>query len=128
MSQTHQSIYHLVPEGYYNQQPPTQPYFPENFAGEGFVHCTAEPALLVEIANTFFVNLTEQLLVLEIDPARLTVPLKFEPPIPPPGTDTLTTPDTDTLFPHIYGAVDRLAIIGIYPLQRDKSGRWQWNR
>ena len=128
MDHSPQVIYHLVSAGYYQQQPSDQPYTPENFAREGFVHCTAELALLVEIANTFFINLPDQLLVLEISPPHLTAPLKFEPPIPPAGTENTPGPDADVLFPHIYGPVNRDAIIDVYPLQQNESGRWQWNR
>jgi len=123
-----QPIYHLVPAGYYQAQPVDRPYYPETFAREGFIHCTAGADLLVEIANVYFDTLSGDLLVLEIDPQRLTAPLKFEPPIPPPGQNstrnTSLRAGSNLLFPHIYGPLDREAIINCFALQRDEAGRW----
>ena len=119
-----QPIFHLVPADYYHSQPQDQPYRPATFAQEGFVHCTAGADLLVEIANTYFDSLPGQLLVLEIDPQCLTAPLKFEPPIPPPEQAS-AGPAVSTLFPHIYGPLNRDAIIKCFALQRNDAGQWQ---
>ena len=124
-----QPVYHLVPAGYYRAQAPSRPYKPPAFDQEGFIHCTAGVDLLIEIANTYFKALPEDLLVLEVDPRRLTAPLKYEPPIPPPGqnstNDTASHAGTNLLFPHIYGLLNRKAIIDTFALQRDEVGRWQ---
>lgn len=130
------SIYHLVPAGYFQAQSLDQPYKPQTFDEEGFIHCTSGTDKLIEIANTYFDALPEDLLVLEIDPQRLTVPLKYEPPIHPTGQDPMlpkhrplsqeqTPPDSEILFPHIYGLLNREAIIDNFSLQRDETGRWQ---
>lgn len=121
-------IYHLTPASYYRQQPLDQPYQPAAFAEEGFIHCTAGAAKLIEIANLYFAALQDELLALEIDPARLAVPLIFEPPIPPKATRATTPrrqPDPNTLFPHIYGPLNRPAIVACFPLARDATGQWQ---
>jgi uncharacterized protein (DUF952 family) len=116
------SIYHLVPAQYYEAQPAGQPYRPETFDQEGFIHCTADLPLLVKIANLYFTSLPDGLLVLEIDTARLDAPLKFEAPISPPGETS--THDPETLFPHIYGPLNRAAIVRIFPLARNEAGQW----
>jgi energy-coupling factor transport system ATP-binding protein len=71
----------------------------------------------------------DELLALEIDPARLVVPLIFEPPILPHKTTKTDAPnpqpDPNTLFPHIYGPLNRPAIIACFPLERDATGQWQ---
>ena len=122
-------IYHLTPAGEYHGQPDEAAYQPASFAEEGFVHCTAGATMLLEVANAFFAGLIGELLVLEIDPSRLAAPLKFEPPIPPAGSsdsrETAFNPDPDTLFPHIYGPLNRQAIKRIFALQRDPAGRWR---
>ncbi|HXW00805.1 MAG TPA: DUF952 domain-containing protein, partial [Anaerolineae bacterium] len=76
-------IYHLTPASIYYRQPENQPYQTETLAQEGFIHCTAGAEKLIEVANTYFADLQDNLLVLEVDPARLTAPLLFEPPILP---------------------------------------------
>ncbi len=128
MENSSQPIYHLTPAGYYNTQPQDQPYRPETFAQEGFIHCTAGTEMLVEVANAFFDTLLESLLALEIDPQRLTAPLQFESPIPPtgqaPADEETFAPDPDLLFPHIYGPLNREAIVDCFVLQRGQSGRW----
>lgn len=121
-------IYHLTPASYYHRQPLDQPYRPAMFAEEDFIHCTAGVLKLVEIANTFFATLQDELLVLEIDPARLASPLIFEPPILPLQAKVSPVPnpppDLDSLFPHIYGPLNRQAIIACFSLERDSIGRW----
>jgi uncharacterized protein (DUF952 family) len=123
-------IYHLTPARIYYSQPENQPYQTETLAQEGFIHCTAGAEMLIEVANTYFANLQDDLLVLEIDPAQLTAPLLFEPPIlpivAPVSTADLTPTHQNTLFPHIYGPLDRQAITACFSLQRDETGRWEY--
>jgi len=123
------SIFHLVPAVYYHHQPTDRPYLPAAFDEEGFIHCTGEVETLLRVANAFFAGLEGELLVLEIDPTRLSAPLKYEPAIPPAQTGSVGepafTPEPDRLFPHIYGPLDRQAIGRIVALRRDPAGRWQ---
>ena len=122
-----QPIYHLVPADYYHHQPENKSYLPETFADEGFIHCTAGQEMLIEIANRYFGAFSGNLLALHIDPQQLTSPLKFEPPIPPPR-ETPAGPysQSDVLFPHIYGPLNREAILGCVSLQRDEAGHWSF--
>ncbi|MCB0214399.1 MAG: DUF952 domain-containing protein [Anaerolineae bacterium] len=118
-------IYHLTPLHYYNAQPQDRPYQPALFDQEGFIHCTAGADVLLQIANAFFLDLDEPLLVLEIDPDRLTAPLKFEPPASPKSAESDFIPDPDILFPHIYGPLNHEAIKNSFTLQRSPEGHWQ---
>jgi uncharacterized protein (DUF952 family) len=122
-------IYHLTPGSDYHGQSDDTTYQPASLAEEGFIHCTAGAAILLEVANAFFAGLTGELLALEIDPSRLAAPLKFEPPMPPAGSfdSSMVTfnPDPETLFPHIYGPLNRQAIKRIFALRRDPAGQWQ---
>jgi uncharacterized protein (DUF952 family) len=122
---TYEPIYHLVPARYYEAQPTAQPYLPDSFEQEGFIHCTAELPLLLKIANLYFAELPDTLLVLEIDPARLDSPLKFEAPLPPATAPAEASPhDPEQLFPHIYGPLNREAIGRVFPLVRNEAGHW----
>lgn len=125
MNNPSKPIYHLTPADHYHRQPRNNPYLPETFADEGFIHCTAGQEMLIEVANRYFNTFTGDLLALLIDPQHLTSPLKFEAPIPPPG-EAPTEPyaQSDILFPHIYGPLNREAIADCVTLQRDESGRW----
>jgi uncharacterized protein (DUF952 family) len=120
-------IFHLTPAVYYQAQPVDQPYVPATFAQEGFIHCTAGEERLLQVANHYFVNLPGELLALELDPARLTAHLVFEPPISQ-QTQQLGQPayaaTPTVLFPHLYGPLNRQAIVGCIVLQRDVTGRW----
>ena len=84
--------------------------------------------MLITVANCYFADLLDALLALHINPARLTSPLKFEPPIPPPGVAPTPANSDTPLFPHIYGPLNRDAITAIITLQRDAAGRWAWPR
>jgi hypothetical protein len=118
-------LYHLTPASYYDSQPSDQPYRPAGFASEGFVHCASGASLLLQVANHYFSGLTEALLVLQIEPGRLNVPLKYEPPLAPAtaGREAATW-DNQILFPHIYGPINRQAIVACFALPRDLAGRW----
>ncbi len=121
-------IYHLVPVAYYEAQPQNKAYQPETFAQEGFIHCATGVEMLLEVANVYFATLAESLLVLEINPQHLTTSLKFEPPIHPtnqPFEDEADfVPESETLFPHIYGLLNREAIVNTFTLDRDELGLW----
>jgi uncharacterized protein (DUF952 family) len=122
-------IYHLTPADYYHRQPKHQSYTPATFFQEGFVHCTSGETMLLEVANRYFADFQESLLALQIDPAKLTAPLKFEPPIRPSQAPPLPNYSTQEacpiLFPHIYGPIERAAIKHRLTLSRDvKTGLW----
>lgn len=118
-------IYHLTPVTFYQQQPADQPYRPATLEAEGFIHCTMGLDLLVEIANMFYAELDDGLLVLEVNPAKLAAPLKFEAPIPPANAPDEAPPvDPDIKFPHIYGPINRAAIVRTLQLTRDKANQW----
>lgn len=123
-----QPIYHLVGAAEYQAQPPDQPYAPGSLRQEGFIHCTAEKSLLIEVANAFFADPGVELLVLVIDPQRLTARLVFEPPASPvyASEQTSFNPPPQTLFPHLYGPLNREAVLDIFALAREINGHWCW--
>ena len=64
-------------------------------------------------ANRFYADASE-LLVLHIDPSRLTSPLKAE------------AAGSGELFPHIYGPLNRDAVVSARTLERDEAGKWSF--
>lgn len=116
---TTDTILHIVPAAYFNAQPPDQPYLPEAFAADGFIHCTKEPEIMLGIANRFYKNVKGDVLVLVIDPAKVTAEVKWEPPAHPDGT---APSGGEPLFPHIYGGLNRDAIVAIRAAARAADG------
>lgn len=80
---------------------------PESLAQVGFVHLSA-PHQVHLPANRIFSGRTD-LLLLHVDPAALTSPLRWEPGVP-------TDPES-MLFPHLYGPLPVEAVIDVtsYP-------------
>jgi uncharacterized protein (DUF952 family) len=101
-------IYHLVTRETWEAAEPG-PYRAESLATEGFIHCSHSHQV-AWAANRFY-GQQENLLVLCIDSARLTSPLREE------------AVDSGEMFPHIYGPVDRSAVVEVRPLQRG-DGQW----
>ncbi|HTU90711.1 MAG TPA: DUF952 domain-containing protein [Gemmataceae bacterium] len=106
------TIYHLVLRRFWEENA-DQPYRPDSLAGEGFIHCSfAEQA--ARSANRFYAEAAD-LLLLHIDPERLTSPLREE------------ASDTGESFPHIYGPLNRDAVVAVEALSRGSDGLWQFS-
>jgi uncharacterized protein (DUF952 family) len=82
---------------------------PASLDAEGFIHCST-PRQVVATADRLFGG-TGDLLLLVVDPARLTAPLRHE-----AATDVADT------FPHIHGPLNADAIIGTAVLREGPGG------
>jgi uncharacterized protein (DUF952 family) len=111
-------VYHLAPSSALRRDLRGDTYAPPSLAAEGFIHCTATPALTLQVAIDYFAKLAEPLLVLAIDPAKLRARLVFEAPAPIAGGGTAHLASGVT-FPHLYGALDLAAVVGAAELRRD---------
>lgn len=105
-------IYHLVPAERWRSWPATESYLPAEYDADGFVHCTQGDDLMLQVANRFYQQQPGEFLLLVLDPDVLTSPLIWEQP-----EDTLAP-----LFPHIYGPINREAIVGERSLLRAADG------
>jgi uncharacterized protein (DUF952 family) len=105
-----ETIYHLTPAAYFNAFSPDQEYVPEPFAKEGFIHCTRGADLLAYVANNFYRKEPGEFVMLVIEVDALRSPLKYE---------ALGTPAP---FPHIYGPLNRDAIVEIVKMPRAADG------
>jgi uncharacterized protein (DUF952 family) len=106
------TIYHLAPARRWGGWPADEPYLPAQYAADGFVHCTAGDELMLEVANRFYHEVAGDFVLLVIDPERLTSPLRWE-----RSTDGLAK-----LFPHIYGPIDRSAVVEVRAVRRAADG------
>lgn len=114
-------ILHLISAAEFQALAAAEPIQPASLASEGFIHCTSTPEVLLTVANKFYQAVPGDFLVLEVDPARVTAPLKFEAPAPPaPPGDPLA----GQLFPHLYGPLNRDAIVGVRAAVRAVNGRF----
>jgi uncharacterized protein (DUF952 family) len=100
--------FHLVPKAYFDALDLARDYTPRDFAREGFIHCTDGAAEMARTANRYYQSNPEPFYYLTIDKARVRAPMRYD--------------DAAKIYPHIYGALNRDAIIAIRPARRDANG------
>ncbi|MGQ9903808.1 MAG: DUF952 domain-containing protein [Anaerolineae bacterium] len=134
-------ILHLIAEETWDQLAPDQPYAPESLQTEGFIHCTVGDALLIQVANAMYRSEPGAFLVLDIDERKVLAEVRWEAsPHPAAITAEPTAPEaaaeyglpdvttarapasTRTIFPHIYGPLNRDAIVGVRRAIRAADG------
>lgn len=79
----------------------------------GFIHCSKVEQVLA-VANRLFVG-ESSLLLLEIDPEKLSAELKYE-----DGGD-----GDGEFYPHLYGPLELEAVVRVFELTRDSEGLFQ---
>ncbi|MCX6049889.1 MAG: DUF952 domain-containing protein [Chloroflexi bacterium] len=102
-------IYHMLPAVVWAQQADTETYTAETLASEGFIHCTGQPERLIWVANRFYRQQATDFLILCIEPTRVQAEIKWE-------------QADQHLFPHIYGPLNRDAIVNVIKFPRDAAG------
>ena len=118
-------ILHLVARADWEAAPADQPYRAPSLNSEGFIHATQDDALMLQVANAFYKDRPGEFVVLEIDEGRLTSEVKWEAPagaMPPEAGLSDVVPPAAPLFPHIYGPINRDAIVGVRLMMRDAGG------
>lgn len=106
-------IYHLVPQAVWAAAPTDQPYTPADYEREGFIHCTQGEAQVAVVANRYYRHDARVWLVLIIDEDAVVPAIKYE-----PGRD-------GQLYPHIYGPLNRDAVITSQVMPRDPDGSFK---
>jgi uncharacterized protein (DUF952 family)/GNAT superfamily N-acetyltransferase len=86
---------------------------------EGFAHCSTEHQM-VDVANKYYRG-TRDMVLLNIDPDKLTSPLKFEPPAHLDGSPALPH---EPLFPHIYGPINLDAVSEVIDFPCNEEGHF----
>lgn len=111
-------IYHVVTLDEWNAAP-DRPYAPASLAQDGFVHCSPDEPTTLTVVNAFYRSAPRPLLALHLDEDRLTAQCVWEAaaPAPPPGVAE------GTLFPHVFGPVNRDAVIRVQRVEWDEEGR-----
>jgi uncharacterized protein (DUF952 family) len=108
------TILHLVPEPVWRSLPPAGTWAPPSLAAEGFVHCTGDDELMLQVANRFYADQREPVVVLSLAVERLRADVRWEPPAHPDGS----SPGEGLRFPHVYGPLDLDAVVAVRRLTR----------
>ncbi len=104
-------IYHLLAQVDWDRARAAGTYAPASLIAEGFIHCSTL-AQLAAVAERYFAGRGD-ILILRIDPARLSAPVRYEPSEP------------GQLFPHLYGALELEAVVESRRLTFDSAGHAQ---
>ena len=102
-------IYHMLPRARWDAQQCDEPYRAATLESEGFMHCTAEPTLLCQVADRHYRHLPGDWVILFLEPQHLQAELRWE-------------PADGHLFPHLYGPLNLDAVVRVVPFPRDASG------
>jgi len=91
-------IYHFVPRSDWQAQA-ADPYFvTSSLARQGFIHCSTKEQV-VDVANRLYRGRND-LMLLEITESKVSAPIKYE-----------NLEGGEKLFPHIYGKLNKEAIV-----------------
>jgi uncharacterized protein (DUF952 family) len=96
---------------------PDHAYEAPSLATEGFIHCSPTDDVLLAVANLLYRGQRGEFVVVELDESRLTSEVRWEQaagPAPVQGEAVL--------FPHVYGPIDRTAVVRLRHAVRTEDG------
>lgn len=114
MSAPSPGLVHLCSVEDWRRARDTGEHRPESLSAQGFVHLSI-PQQVHLPANRLYAG-RRDLLLLQIDPAKLSDPIRWEPGVP-------TDPEA-MLFPHLYGPLPVSAVIAVAPYLPGGDGRF----
>jgi uncharacterized protein (DUF952 family) len=105
------ATFHLVPEAVWAAADRAGPYAPASLATEGFIHCTDGVEALGETFDRYYAADARPFLALTVELDALDVPWRYDVPGSP--------------YPHVYGPIDRGAILEVGRVDRHPDGRFR---
>lgn len=99
--------WHLVPAEEWQATPADAPYLPAAFAQDGFIHTTHTAEEVAAAGTRYYKDDPRPYLAILIEVRRLTSPWRY---------------DGDHRFPHIYGPLNRDAVLAVHPAPRTLHG------
>lgn len=111
MAQT--ELYHITTRAGWEAGAGSGKYKADSLAREGFIHCSLRRQLL-SVADTFYRG-REDLVLLVIDEARVEPVVRYE-----------DLYDSGDEFPHIYGPLNREAVVRVVDFPCRADGRFEW--
>jgi len=102
--------FHLVEQTDWQAQDAARDYIPRDFARDGFIHCTDGADEMARTANRYYRDHHAPHLYLYIDKSLVRAPLRYD--------------AEPKIYPHIYGALNRDAIVAVRPARRNGDGEF----
>lgn len=92
----------------------------DSLSTQGFLHASPDTDTMVAVANAFYSDPAEPMIVLVVDTEKVPAEVRWEAadPSPPPGVRA------DVLFPHVFGVIPRQAVRALRRLVRDPWGKY----
>jgi len=113
-------IFHILKRGDWQEAVRRNRYEPASLKTEGFVHCSTREQTL-GTANRFFRGQPD-LVLLCLEPSRLTAELRLEGPANPHDERARE------LFPHVYGPINPDAVVQVLDFPCDAGGSFHLPR
>jgi len=104
-------LYHITDQTQWDKYQSETFYLPAAFLSDGFIHCSSAEQVLV-MAKKYYAD-TPQLLLLKIDGELLNSEIRFE-----------NLEGGVEKFPHIYGHLEKQALLGVATLCKDSGGNF----
>ena len=105
-------IYHITTRTAWSFGKAAGMYRAESLEQDGFIHCSKASQIL-RVANKYYHGQTD-MVILRIDPSQLRAEVRWE-----QGSDK-----PEELFPHIYGPIDRNAVVDIFDFSPGPDGSY----
>ena len=103
-------IFHITTSSEWEAAQAAGKYVAPSLETEGFIHCSL-PTQVTHVADWFYRDVSD-LVLLSIDPGKLTSPLRWEPSADEFAGD----------FPHVYGPIALDAVRAVIPWSRGADG------
>jgi len=102
--------FHLVPVAVWETADRDLPYEAASLASEGFIHCTDGVDALGVTFDRYYAGDDRPFLALTLDLDELDAPWRYD--------------VVDSPYPHIYGPIQRSAIVAVSSVERGPDGRF----
>lgn len=124
----HPFLFHLIQKDLWEATKASgRTYFPPTYDQDGFTHATANPDLLLNVANHFYTDVPGDWLCLKMTVESLQaadVRVIFEGTAPVGDKQPEFAGSDDELFPHILGGIPPQAVLDVFDVDRTDDGRF----